>query len=141
MYTIDASVWVSAYMSIEPSHAPSLQFLVQLQTRGFKVHLPTIVIPEVVASIWRRTGSSDATLVFSRALRRIPLITWHSLDLPAAEAAASVASTCRLRGADAIYVTVAQATGSTLVSLDSEQLTRSSSVVAVTTPAQIVASL
>lgn len=55
--------------------------------------------------------------------------------------AAEIAGDYALRGADAIYVAVAQRHGTTLVSLDREQRERAAPVVATATPAEALASL
>jgi predicted nucleic acid-binding protein len=58
------------------------------------------------------------------------------LSNPPKAAAANLAADYSLRGADAVYATVALAHGCDLVSLDHEHITRLASVLQVRTPAQ-----
>ena len=55
-----------------------------------------------------------------------------------ARRALTIAAQCRLRGADAIYVTVAAQYGACLVTLDEEQLSRAPAHVAACKPDAVV---
>lgn len=57
-------------------------------------------------------------------LQELPNLTLVALDDALAEVAATIAADRALRGADAVYVAVAQRYGTTLVSLDHEQRER-----------------
>lgn len=57
-----------------------------------------------------------------------------SLTSARAEEAARVAASYRLRGADAVYVAVAQEFGTMLITWDAEMLTRGARAVPVLTP-------
>ncbi|MDW8148244.1 MAG: PIN domain-containing protein [Roseiflexaceae bacterium] len=61
-------------------------------------------------------------------------IIFHELDRALAHAAAELARTHRLRGADAVYAAVALQHGATLVSRDREHLNRLASIVPVLHP-------
>jgi predicted nucleic acid-binding protein len=139
MYTIDASVWVNSYIANEPGHDTSVELLKLIFDRRLPLHLPTLVIPEVVGSLARRIGNAELADTFGKALNDLPDITWHTLDLNSAHAAAHNAAAMLLRGGDAIYASVAKSTGSILVSLDAEQRSRASSVVPARSPQEIVA--
>lgn len=65
----------------------------------------------------------------------------YTIDAAAAQRALELAAQHGLRGADAIYAAVADLAGSTLITLDNEQLTRLVGVVDVCTPATAVSSL
>lgn len=56
------------------------------------------------------------------------------LDLPVARRAAQIARDHRLRGADAVYVSVAEMFGSRLIAWDAEMLERGADVVTTMTP-------
>jgi len=60
------------------------------------------------------------------------------LDLPRATAAGGVAANLGLRGADAVYIALAQQLGVTLVTWDREQLTRGAAMVLTRTPEQML---
>jgi predicted nucleic acid-binding protein len=63
-----------------------------------------------------------------------PCINLIPLDLALARKAAQIAITYKLRGADAVYVAVAEAFDATLISWDQEMLSRSASAVTTMTP-------
>ena len=58
------------------------------------------------------------------------------LDLPLARRAVQITTVHRLRGADSIYVAVAEAFNTTLITWDAEMLQRSPAVVAALTPTE-----
>lgn len=62
-----------------------------------------------------------------------------SLDLARVLQAARLAATYRMRGADAVYVAVAQEIGTTLITWDAEMLSRGAQAVAVMTPSDWLA--
>jgi predicted nucleic acid-binding protein len=66
----------------------------------------------------------------------LPNIQFADLDFLLAQQAALIARTQRLRGADAVYVAVAQVANATLITWDTEMLQRASAVVATLTPLQ-----
>ena len=59
------------------------------------------------------------------------------LDLTTARRAAGVAADNRLRGSDAVYASVAQQFGSTLVTLDREQKERVAKILPTRLPSEI----
>ena len=63
-----------------------------------------------------------------------PYLTLYPLDHVLASAAAQVAATCALRGADAVYVATARHANAILITLDVEVRERASGVIAVRTP-------
>jgi len=138
-WTVDASVFVAAAREAEPHHADSLAFLHELHVSERPVICPTLVLPESVAAIARRTGDAAladevADLILSLAGLRLLV-----LDLPAAERAAHLAKAHRLRGADAVYAAVAHAAEATLVTWDLEMLARAVGAVPTLTPSQWLA--
>ena len=64
----------------------------------------------------------------------LPSITLHSLTPQRAKQAAQIAISCRLRGADAVYVALAQELGTSLITWDNEILMRTTAVVTAMTP-------
>jgi predicted nucleic acid-binding protein len=66
----------------------------------------------------------------------IPNLHLVSLDPPLAHRAVQIATHHRLRGADAVYVAVAEAFDAALITLDAEMLERGADVVTTMTPSQ-----
>ncbi len=75
------------------------------------------------------------------ALSNLPNVTLAALDTALAEQALRLAAQHGLRGADAVYAAVAVQAGTTLVTLDNEQLTPLAGVVPTQTPAALLAVL
>lgn len=79
--------------------------------------------------------------MFAVTLSRLPHVTVRVLDEACALSALTLAAQKGLRGADAVYAAVAHDTGSTLVTLDNEHLTRLIDLLPVCTPAVALAAL
>jgi len=123
-YTIDASVFLNAFNPREPDNAESQALLARLQKQALPLIAPTLLLPELAATVSR--GRQDAGLArrFAEAVSRMPNLILVPLDLALSRQAAEVAADHRLRGSDAVYAAVALRFGATLVSLDREQLRR-----------------
>ncbi len=70
-------------------------------------------------------------------LRRVTLfpgMTLVPLDQQRAQQAAYIGATYRLRGADSVYVALAAEFGATVITWDTEMLTRGAGAVSVLTP-------
>lgn len=131
---IDASVWISASFEGEPGHAESAEFLLQALGSRESVVLPLLAWIECVAAVARKTGDDALATEFGGHLREIPQLQWIDIGEDMAARAAEVASHCRLRAADAVYVAVAAAHRATLVTLDTEMLDRTSDCVRCESP-------
>ena len=134
--TIDASVWLAALSAGEPHHERAASLISALAAREVQLHQPGLFIIEVCATIARRTRNRALALAVGRTTLATRGLVIHELDHRLAAAAADVAATCALRGADAVYVATAQRAASTFVTLDREVLDRARSVVTVRTPAE-----
>lgn len=96
--------------------------------------VPTLLLPEVGGALSRRTG--DAALAYRVVgdIVRLPGLRLVNVTQQLGALAAQLAADLRLRGADAVYVAVAQALSLPLVTWDREQLSRAASRVTVRTP-------
>lgn len=133
-FTVDASVFVNAFNPHEGGHEESLAFLTAVREQGSAVVVPTLLVTEIAAAVARSSGDADGALEYARATARLPHLTFVSLTPPFARQAAELAAVHRLRGADAVYLTVARLYGATLVSRDWEQLTRGLAATSCVTP-------
>jgi len=132
--TVDASVFVNAFSPDEEGSEQSLAFLTKLRTDGAPLIQPTLVFPEVVASIARKQDSAELALELGKELGKFSRLTLIDLDENLAEFASEVAAKHRLRGSDAVYAAVALRFGSELITLDREQLERLPKVLTVRKP-------
>lgn len=134
MLTVDANVFVSAASTTEVQYGASMLFLSRLLSLSLPLYYPTIVVSETTAGIVRPTNNVSLA---RRTADNLGLLTGMNLiavDENRARLASELAITYRLRGADAIYVAVAQEFGTILITWDTELLTRGRLAVPVITP-------
>ncbi len=141
MFTVDANIWVNAFDLRESGHSVSRLFLDTLRVQPVPVIVPNLLLIEVAGAISRTRRSPAQAQAFATALSRLPHATIQILDDALGAEALVLAAQYGLRGADAVYAAVARAAGSTLVSLDNEDLERLGAVMAVCTPSTALASL
>lgn len=139
MLTLDANVFVSASAPAEAQYLVSLAFIGRVAAQSMDVHCPSLVLPEIAAAIIRPTSNVALAAQTVSGIRLLPNITLVTLTEQRAEQAARIAISCRLRGADAVYVAVAQEFGTTLITWDAEMLTRGARAVPVLTPSDWLA--
>jgi predicted nucleic acid-binding protein len=138
-YTVDASVFLSAFNPYEPGHKDSHRLLVRLQEQAAPLFAPTLVLPEVSAAIVQGRQNEALAREFAMTLSRLPNLVLIPVDATLAQQAAEAASRYRLRGSDAVYAAVALRFGSLLVTLDREQRERSAAAFPTRTPAEVLA--
>ncbi len=138
-YTIDASVFVNAFNPAEAGHVESQRLLAQFRAQATPLIAPTLVLPEVAAAIRRGRADEDLARRFAAALSRLPHLVLVSLDQILAQQAGEIAAQYSLRGSDAVYTAVALHFGSTLITMDQEQLTRVAGALTTRTPAEALA--
>lgn len=138
MYTVDASVHVSALNSAEADSAASQAFLAQVQQRRIPLFCPTLLLVEVAAATARALDDAERATALVDVLRGWLNQTLVPLDKALADRAARLAANARLRGADAVYAAVAQQYGTTLVTLDQQQLERLAPLVKTARPADVL---
>jgi predicted nucleic acid-binding protein len=141
MYTVDASVRVSALSPLGADSADSRAFLTQVQERQMPLFCPTLLLVEMSVAVARALGDADRAMALAAALRGWPNQTLVPLGEAAADRAAKLAATAGLRGADAVYAAVAQEYDTTLVTLDRQQLERLPPGVKVMRPVDVLRSL
>jgi predicted nucleic acid-binding protein len=138
MYVIDASVYVSRLKATEVDHASSKRLLDAFQAQRIPVSCPNLVWPEVAAAVARGTGDPTLGLTAAVILRRLPFHAYVALDNRLASSATELAAKCGLRGADAVYVALAQRLGCSLITLDDEQRNRAAGSVTTYSPDQVL---
>jgi predicted nucleic acid-binding protein len=138
-FTVDASVFLNAFNPSEAGHAESRRMLSRLQAQAIPVIVPTLVLPEVAATISRVRGDAALARDFASALSRLPNLVLVTLDSTLAQQAADAAAQHRLRGSDAVYAAVAMRFGCVLVTLDREQRERLDKILTSRYPAEVQA--
>ena len=135
MYTIDASVLVNAVNAAEAGSTISQAFLSTIQRQNLPLFCPTLLLVEVAAAVARALDDPIRAAALAAAVSGWPNQTLVSLDETLTDRAIGLASTVCLRGADAVYAAVAEQYGTTLVTLDRQQLERLPPVIKVIRPA------
>jgi predicted nucleic acid-binding protein len=141
MYTIDASVHVSALNPTEKHSAASQEFLALVRERRLPIFSPTLLLVEVASAVARVLDDDARAVAIALAVGELPNQRLVRLDQALAGRAIDLAAEARLRGADAVYAAVAQHYGTTLVTLDGQQLERLPGAVRVARPADLLAEL
>ncbi|HEY3130946.1 MAG TPA: type II toxin-antitoxin system VapC family toxin [Acidobacteriota bacterium] len=139
--TVDASVFLNAFNPAEPGHSVSNRLLSRMQSLATPMIVPTLVLPEIAATIRRVQGNIRLAYAFATKLENLSHLTLISLDLAVARQAAKMASQHRLCGSDAVYAAVALRYGATLITLDREQHDRLAPVVSSRYPAEMMEEL
>jgi predicted nucleic acid-binding protein len=140
-FTIDASVFLNAFNPAEAGHEESNRLLLTIKQQAIPIIVPTLLFPEVAATISRVRGDDNLARSFTKTLRLWPAMIVIPLDETLSQAAVESAIKHRLRGSDAVYVAVAVRFATSLVTLDREQQTRASSAVNTCDPHQALLSL
>ena len=96
---------------------------------------PTLLLPECAAAIARPTSDIGLANEVGSLVESLPGVRMVALELGLARRAVQIAIRHRLRGADAVYVAVAEAFNATLITWDQEMLARCPAAVTTATPA------
>jgi predicted nucleic acid-binding protein len=138
MYTLDASVHVSALNPHEPESVASQALLRLVRQRQIPLFCPTLLPVEVAAAIARSRDDASRAVALAALVRGWPNQSLVPLDGAVADRATDLAARLRLRGADAVYAAVAQQYGTILITLDRQQLERLPPEVRVARPADVL---
>jgi predicted nucleic acid-binding protein len=141
VYTIDASVYISALNPAEVGSQASRDFLALVQQQQLRLFCPSLLLVEVAAAVAGALDDPQRALSLATALHDLPNQTLVPLDEALAERAAHLAAAARLRGADAVYGAVAQQYGAILATLDRRQLERLPPACKTARPADLLGEL
>lgn len=131
---VDASVWVSRLVTDDVFHAASRRWLNQHAQDGGQWVAPALMPAEVVGAISRRTGKPDLAHRALKHLLQLPGLRLVALDRRLGKAAAELAASAGLRGADAGYGALAQHLSLPLITWDEEIRQRVGDLLSVVQP-------
>lgn len=137
---IDASVFVSSVRTEETHYHTSRRFLMQVQSQNDVLFCPSLILPECAAAIARPTGDAALGEELVTLIEAMPGLQLVHLDSSLAHRAAEIAARHRLRGADAVYVAVAETLDAALITWDTEMVERGAAMVTTMTPTQFLSS-
>ena len=137
MFVVDASVWVARYVRKDEHHQICRDWLHDNLQEGVEIYEPSILLPEVAGPIARVTNMPPAGFHAALQVYALPQVSIVPIDDSLTRLSAQFAADLRLRGADAVYVALASLKSMTLITLDGEQLTRTSSVITAKRPSAV----
>ena len=123
MFVVDASVWVSMFLSGDINHEASHRWLRSVIATDAVV-APAVLLPEVAGAIARREELSALGAQAAEIIRDFTNVHIVDVDSELAEASARIAAERRIKGADALYVALAAMRDVPLVTWDGEQIER-----------------
>ncbi|MCL4370687.1 MAG: type II toxin-antitoxin system VapC family toxin [Chloroflexi bacterium] len=133
---IDASVWVSYYIAGQEHHEETVAWLDGVIRREGVVLLPSLAMPEIGGALSRRTGDAGLAMLALREIIDYPQLRIVHSDDRLMEEATRLAVGLPLRGADAVYVSLARSLGHPLITWDREQRLRAAEEVTVLCPTE-----
>jgi len=133
---VDASVWVSRFWGLDAFHDTSRVWLEQASVNDQPLAAPTIMPAEVSGAIARRTGDTELGYQIVQQILQLPTLQLITVNATLGQLAAQIASSYRLRGADAVYVAVAIQLQLPLITWDREQASRVAGFISAYTPDQ-----
>lgn len=131
---VDASIWVSSELDWELDYRISLDWLRRQARRHVPLIVPALALTEVAAAVARATGNPARGWEAVGAMRAIATFQMVSLNDLLMERATDVAARFRIRGADAVYVALADLRGLPLVTWDRETHERAARLITVLRP-------
>ncbi len=134
MPIIDASVYVALFLRSEHAHSVSRAWFGEAVSAHSTLFAPVILLAETGAALSRGARRPDLARQAVTQLLELGLVELVKVSVELAERAAQIAIDCRIRGADAIYVALAEQLDDELVTLDQQQLERAKDVVKARMP-------
>ena len=128
---VDASLWVARLIAQDAFHDLSRQWLDAQRDQGVQFVAPTLLLVEVAAAISRRTGDSELAKKATEALENLPDLRLVEMDQSVVQTAVRAGADLGVRGADALYIAIAQQLTLPMATLDTDQSERGSQVVEI----------
>ena len=128
---VDASIFVSYLVSEDRFHVLCKNWLNKERSNDVILVSPSLMLVEVAGAISRRTGNSQLAERTIHSFNHLNGLRLVGMNQTLVEAGAILATRLGLRGADAIYVAVAQELNIPLATLDSDQRTRAANAVRI----------
>ena len=134
MPVLDASVCVAIFNNREPGHPAATAWLAAASLREEPIVAPVLLLAEVAAALARAGIDDPSSREVVELLRSRRLLELFPIDEKLAARAAALASLLHIRGADAVYVALADYLGLSLITFDREQLERGARAVEARQP-------
>ncbi len=134
MNVVDTSVLVSSLVRGDEFHLRSFAWLGARVVEHEQLTIPSLALPELAGVLARRGWGHAAAVASVRHVMENQRLRVIGVDTALAESAADVASACRLKGTDAVFVALARLLDVPLVTWDREMRDRGGAVADVRDP-------
>ena len=134
MPVVDASVYVAIAHEADRFHGRCLGWFEESLRTGLHLLAPGLLVVEVAAAVRRLTGDRRLADRVVSDLLETGAIELLPLTMDRSRRAARAAASAGVRGADAVYLALAEELDETLVTLDRQQLRRGGVVARVERP-------
>ncbi len=131
---LDASVLVALFSPSDSFHGRSVKLFEELEAKDVDILIPSLALAEVTAALFRRTGNYEFAHAALRTLKESEVIRTEDVTVELASRAARLVRYAPLRGADAIYLALAELEDAVLYTFDSEQRERGKNIVETREP-------
>ena len=123
MIVIDSSFFVSLFVHKDVNHKKALHLWEDLRRKGIKAIAPTLLLPEVCGVIARVTKDKKYANEVKKMMERwlkIGVLVLKELTVKRANVSADISINFNLKGADAIFVSLAQEFNLKFITFDKE---------------------
>lgn len=134
MVVVDASVYVAMHQAADRHHSRCLEWFERCLSHRIPLAAPYLLVAEASGAVRRLTGDQTQASLLAEKLLSTSVIELFALDERRARMAAAVSAEAGVRGADAVYLALAQELRAALVTMDRQQLERGSPVARVERP-------
>ena len=134
MTVVDASVMVAVYYPQDRHHHVSAAWFNNHVLSGRDLVAPLLILTEIASGIARQSNNAALAYDAVQRFRAVPNLYLIPLDDTMAMRTVTIAADLQIRGADAVYVAVADYLHMRLVTWDAEQQTRGGQRIVVSEP-------
>jgi predicted nucleic acid-binding protein len=131
---LDASVLVAYVLPMDVHHAASHRYVRDASHTGVQLVAPRLLLAEVGGAVTRRLNNSTLGVSAIARVRALPYLRLVAVTHRLLADAEQLVCRLHLRGADSIYVAVAERLGVPLISWDKDHITRAAQAITVYTP-------
>jgi predicted nucleic acid-binding protein len=131
---IDTSAWISRLLPTDSNHTAARRWIDQHLLGGGLLVAPVLLVVEVAAALSRQTGRPVVAHRAVTQLYGLPHMSLVPIDQALIDTATDFAANLGMRGADALFVALAQQLNIPLVTFDAEHIQRPAGIVQTIKP-------
>ena len=131
---VDTSVWISRLLPTDGNHLAARTWIDQHLLGGGLLVAPILFVTEVAAALSRQTGRSTLARRAVAQLYNLPQMSLVPIDQALIDTATDLAASLGIRGADALFVALAQQLTIPLLTFDTEQIQKPAGIIRTIRP-------